>query len=156
MVAVERGFTLIEAMIVVTLIGMLAVVGVPYTASWFHEADVQKTANVLQSAYGRAKSVALRNPHSVTGDTPAAGLASAGNSVLVCSGDPSAAACAVGGANLVWQSELPAGITLTINSVAMSSHRFNNTGQSIDGAGTITALTYAISKGSRSYDGELR
>src|SRR5690606_5567317 len=127
--------------------------------------DVQRTANTLESAHGRAKSVALRNPQAVTGSQAlAAGLkyeeADGSRWLLVCRGDPAQAQCAAGGTgtdiSVEWRAELPAGVTLTVGGSAMDVHGLNNTGQAVGTGGAIAPLAYEVTKGVRSHASELR
>ena len=72
MVKRQAGLSLIELMVTVAIIGMLAVVTVPFTSVWLDEAAVNNARSQLHRAHAQAKAVALRNPtaHKLIQDGP--------------------------------------------------------------------------------------
>jgi len=161
LVVTSRGFTLVELMVVVAIIGIFAVVAAPYTAAWRQDADVRAASSTLELAYGKAKALALRNPGqgyetSAGVKEVASGIKMENATLMVCTGEPTAAGCTVGGAAVVWSGDLPDGIAVTVNNVQLSSLGLDNTGQSIDADGDPILLTYIATKGAKSHDSELR
>jgi prepilin-type N-terminal cleavage/methylation domain-containing protein len=160
-VAINRGFTMVELMVVIAIIGIFAVVAAPYTATWRQDADVRAASSTLELAYGKAKALALRNPVQAYETSAgvreiASGIKIENNVLMVCVGAPTAAGCTAGGAAVVWSGDLPDGIAVTVNNVQLSSLGLDNTGQSIDADGDSTLLTYIATKGAKSHDSELR
>jgi len=151
----QNGFTLVEIMVAIAIIGLLAVVAAPYTASWVHEAQVGEARTVLSRAYSHAKSVALRNPDEAVGDDVAASVILSEGKVLVCQGDT---ACDENSA--VWQGDWPSGVEFSL-AFGGNEIQFNNRGQVLNAGDPVNAgLTYTLSKGSVNYgdadDNQLR
>ncbi|MAT50728.1 MAG: hypothetical protein CMK32_06040 [Porticoccaceae bacterium] len=161
LVEFSRGFSLVEMMIVLAIIGLLALVVVPFTRSWIEEADVKEAISSLEVAYGTAKGLALRNPL-LAGETPsgakepAAGIKVSPGLLLICQGDPESASCSPAGQNRISSYRVPDGVTININGSLLSVQRIDNTGQSIDGSGQAIPLSYSVTKGSITYVGEIR
>lgn len=60
-----RGFTLIELVVTITLIGVLVALGLPSLMAWIRNAQVRAVADTLQSGVRRAQSEAVRLNKSV-------------------------------------------------------------------------------------------
>ena len=156
---VGRGFSLVELMVVIAILGILAVVAAPFTASWRQDADVRAAASTLELAFGKARALALRNPAEMF--ETAAGVRQVASGVkrenavlLVCEGAPTSANCTAGGSAEVWSGRFPDGVSITVNGGQMTAHGLDNTGQSIGAAGNTAVLRYTISKGAKSYQYE--
>lgn len=70
----QRGFSLIELMVTLAVLGILLVVGVPLTKAWSDSAYQREAAGLLQQGVSRAKATALRNEGGVQSSAPAAVL----------------------------------------------------------------------------------
>lgn len=68
------GFTLIEVMLVVLIIGLLATMAGPFTTAWTASANLHKAQSALDQTIRHARAAALRNQHKAHGDEPAARL----------------------------------------------------------------------------------
>lgn len=130
----ERGFTLIELMIVILIIGLMVLVASPFTTAWSNSASVTKYEGVIKYAITLAKTAAMRNEAGVAGDAQASAVCvSAGNDRLYVTqasvngaGVITEADCALSG-TVIYQADLPA--NLTVNKAA------NNAFEMADGDG---------------------
>lgn len=120
-----RGFTLIELLVTLAISSMLLLASAPYLSDWTYSRQIKDANSKLQSAYGLAKALAMRNPDAASATAAAAGIkVVTGNStraVYVCKGDPASAACATGGASLLWSADFPAAITMTLGGTNVTS-----------------------------------
>lgn len=128
----QKGFTLIEIMIVIAMIALLALATMPMGGSWLRSADLQRTEGQLLEAIGRAKAGALRNPSGTIGDDPVMAicldstllqvLQGSGGSPPDCSGTIGAQ---------IWKADLDPGVTITevgTNGATITCACFNNKG----------------------------
>ena len=103
MVLKQPGFTLLEMLIVVAIMGALAAAASPFTQEWYNTAKVNEMTGVLQEGSARAKALALSNANVTQGDNIAALLCPENNILYLYAAPPSA--CGVAGA--VWSSRFP-------------------------------------------------
>ena len=146
-----HGFTLVELLIVLFIVGLLAFMAVPFTIAWVHQADVQRAHGQLIQAYGMAKSVALRNPKGFFGGAPIVSIkletSTIPNQLILNS-------CLEGGNcsnEKIWMSKLPKDVKLVFDeNENIKELKFYNTGQLVD----WTRIDYKITKGRQSENGE--
>lgn len=70
----QQGATLIELMVMITILGVLAVAGTSLTSLWSKQAELDKAIMSLQSAMNLARSTAIRNEFSQNVDYAASQL----------------------------------------------------------------------------------
>lgn len=142
-----HGVTLIELMVTVLIIGLLAVVAVPYTMAWKHQADLDRVDSQLRNIYSRAKAEALKNAVAATDhNSRVAGLrriAADGYTELRafrCSNTDGS--CATIEDVLI--AEVPASVEILIGAEPVTSLYLNSRGRVI---GQDQPLAYTLSKG---------
>lgn len=152
MVKIRRtvcGFTIIEVMITLVLIGVLAMMVGPYTINWKHLSDIQQAKGQLFQAHGIAKSAALRNSHGLTEDDSVVAIRlDSENKKLIVIECPDHSICSE---SKIWDVQLPAGISLSFDE-GMTNINLDNTGKIL---GSRNRLGYQLSKGGQSEDGEI-
>ncbi len=128
MVVRQRGFSLIELGITLAVMAVLMGAAAPFTMSWVKSTRIADAKAKLQQAYDLSKALAQRNAVGAHAPDPAAGVKLDGDTLLVCSGDPSVpSACAAGGASKVmWRTTLPVNTTISFGSSQVLG--FDNTG----------------------------
>lgn len=62
----QSGFTLVEMMVTIAILGIVLAIGAPLTSAWIDRAKVKNTANSLKSALMHARTAALRNPNNLS------------------------------------------------------------------------------------------
>lgn len=146
------GFTLIEMMITVLLIGVLALMAGPYTINWVHLSDIQRAKGQLVQTHGTAKAAAMRNPRGFGYPAPVAAI-----QLNPATRQLKVVECLEGESNCsgsqLWSEQLPAGISLMFdNDVSNIAVNLDNTGGAL---GDKHWLSYRISKGGQSEEGRL-
>lgn len=135
----QRAFTLVELMVTLTIMSFALLASAPYLSAWTYSRQIKDARSKLISAYGLAKSLAVRNPKGAQSNEPAAGLkvetVGAELFLYVCKGNPDLSAC--DGADttgvMVWKADFPAAIRLKLG-----------TNIWVQGAPFTTATTLAI------------
>ncbi|MDQ9092140.1 prepilin-type N-terminal cleavage/methylation domain-containing protein [Pseudoalteromonas haloplanktis] len=146
------GLSLIELMVVVSIIAVLALIAVPFTQAWVYDTQINDAKSQLNRAYTHTKALALRNPVDTRGDSNSAACVSLTNNTLEVR-QPNGSACS--GA-VIWQDSWPEGVQLTSNNAALTAIFINNRGQVLINSTPInTNLDYALSKGSANDTGQL-
>ena len=69
-----RGFSLMETMVVMSIIAIVLVVSVPLASGWMASSRLGLAESQMLQAYARTKSLALRNPEAMRGGEVAATL----------------------------------------------------------------------------------
>ena len=153
----QRGFTLVELLVTLTITSLVLLASAPYLSDWTYSRQIKDANGKLLSAYGMAKALALRNPEAAPAAAPAAGIkvvtGASTRALYVCKGDPASAACATGGANLLWSADFPAAIRMTLGGSSVTSGSavtlaINNRGVPTSG----TVYGYTLSRGGPTND----
>ncbi|MCK9505349.1 MAG: prepilin-type N-terminal cleavage/methylation domain-containing protein [Porticoccaceae bacterium] len=130
-----RGFTLIELMIVILIIGLLALVTGPFTGAWSDGANIHKAQGELDQAVRYARAASLRNGAGAIGNEPAMRIIVDDSTVKVCK--TVSGACG----DVWWQTSLPGGVSVTGESEVL----FDNKGL------PINAATITLTRGTESH-----
>ncbi|WP_185265783.1 pilus assembly FimT family protein [Halopseudomonas xiamenensis] len=153
---VVRGFTLIEIMITLLIIGVLALVAGPFTINWLHLSDIQRAKGQLIETHGIAKAAALRNSEALFNDDPDNPVAVTAIRLDVGSKQLTVVKCSSDGTcneSPFWSEQLPADVKLIFDDdVTNVEVKLDNTGRLL---GNKSWLGYQISKGGQSEEGGL-
>jgi len=150
-----RGFTLIEVLIVIAILGLLILVAAPLSGGWVRSANVLETEAQLTQAFGKAKAAALRNNRAATGDSPASAVCLTNNVLTVREGTSTAApSCgATPTGTQLWQIQVSEHVTVKLGSATGANFSclcLNNKGQPTTNActGCATSINFHLSAGS--------
>ncbi|MBC7007115.1 type II secretion system protein [Pseudoalteromonas sp. BZK2] len=150
MVKKQSGLSLIELMIVITIIGFLVLVVVPFTQSWIYEAQVNNARSLLANGYSQAKALALRNPQNSQGDLASSACVKLADGVLQVR-EPEGSLCS---GNIVWQGDWPEGVSLLRSNNRLTVFFINNRGLILKNDLQVgDNLTFTLNKGAVSYNG---
>jgi prepilin-type N-terminal cleavage/methylation domain-containing protein len=126
----QRGFTLIEVMIVVAIFALIVLVAAPLSGGWIRESDLVTAEAQLTEAIGRAKAAALRNGRAATDENPVAAVCRSDSNLLtVIEGTAAAAPSCAPTGNQIWQAQLSSHVTVEVDSSNLSCLCFSNKGQ---------------------------
>lgn len=125
-----KGFTLIEVLIVIAIIGALVLVAAPLTGGWVKEANITNVESAMNEAIGRAKAIALRNENAITGNNAVAAICidSATRKLTVLESASAGASpdCTTPTGAQVWQSQLSTDIAVTVAGASVTCLCFDN------------------------------
>jgi len=153
----QSGFTLIEAMIVVAVSGILLAITLPLSAFWLERADMSAAKGELSQGFGKAIALALRNEHALSSDQVASAMCISSDNeltILQPTNSTELPSCATGTGTatgtLVWTSSLPDDIEIKVNGNDVSCMCFRSTGfPTTAGCGGCTnTATVQVSVGS--------
>lgn len=148
----QRGFTLIELMVAITILFVMMLVAAPLGGGWTDSANVRTANHRLLEGMARAKALALNNPDSKSGTTAAAVLLWDGASFCLYKPSilPATLAC---DSTALWQAAATA--TITLNSATKQCVALNDRALAVTatvGSTTCgTALTYSITQNTETY-----
>lgn len=138
----QRGFSLVELMIVLALLGFLLMLAVPLTNSWSASAKLRDAENLLQQGVGRSKALAQRNTLGVTGNQAAAHLCLDSTTAKIelypadsCNG------------SVIWSAQLPAGVSIKNNETPFNCLAISNRGLPIATGNCNINNEYTLSLG---------
>jgi prepilin-type N-terminal cleavage/methylation domain-containing protein len=131
------GFTLIELMVTVVLVGILALTALPMTSNWILETRLAQTQSELQQAIALARAAAMRNPKGFVSSKPVAVVCFIDNKQLEVrlvkndsyAGDYCAAAALPAAAETLWQTALKSTVELTQANTTLSYIQFDTRGR---------------------------
>ena len=130
----QLGFTLIETMIIVTIIGILAVSGSAFTVSWVRQAELNTATASLESAINLARSAAIRNATGVVGDQTSGHLCFSSHTLSVHIGSDTVGAKSTCSSTSLYNFKISSNITIKAESETDNFNciAFNNSGQVVN------------------------
>ena len=138
----ERGFSLVELMVVLALLGFLLMLVVPFTSTWSANAKLRDAENLLHQGVGRVKALAQRNNLGIKGSEVAARLcldnATAKLEVYpadTCSG------------TTAWSAQLPTAISIKNDGALFSCLAMSNRGLPLSKGNCSIKSEYTLSIG---------
>ena len=105
------GFSLIELMVTLAIVAALAMLAIPFSASWMQSDRQLQARGLLTDGVGHARALSLRNPEGLAPGAPVACLRLAVGNVLEVARLAAGDACESGGA-VVWRGQVHARIAL--------------------------------------------
>ncbi|UVE17290.1 prepilin-type N-terminal cleavage/methylation domain-containing protein [Pseudomonas sp. LS44] len=144
----QAGFSLIELMITIALIGLLAMLAGPFTISWSNSAQVRDAEGVLSQGIARAKAHALRNRYGVIDAQPVAALCLDPNRRLSLHEAASADSPASCSSAQIWSAQLPAQVSVQTAGATFSCLAFDSKAMVLASGGCSTNQSFALAAGS--------
>jgi type IV pilus assembly protein PilA len=126
----QNGFTLIEVLIVISILALIMLVAAPFSGSWVRDARLLETEGQLTQAMGRAKAAALRNGMGAMDANPVVAICKTNTNLVTViegiSGTPPNCSPAAG--TQIWQAQINTDVTVNVNSALLSCLCLDNKG----------------------------
>ncbi|MBM7062773.1 prepilin-type N-terminal cleavage/methylation domain-containing protein [Pseudomonas sp. UL073] len=142
------GFSLVELMITVALLGVLVMIAGPFTAAWSNSAQLRDAEGHLNQGLGRAKAHALRNRYGMIDSQPAALLCLGQDRRLSLHEAASASTPASCSSPQIWSAQMPERVSVQSNGTAFACLAFDAKGRPAALSGCSTSQTFALTAGS--------
>lgn len=129
----SAGFSLIELVIGIAIMGLLAAMGVPMTRNWVLSHEVQDSKSITRLGLEHARATALRNSAGLQDAEEAAAIVCLSQSTLSlyqASGISSPATC--GSGSVLWTAQVSADLTIGNSSDALKCFAYTSRGLPVD------------------------
>lgn len=152
----KSGFTLIEVMIVVSIIALIVLVAAPLSGHWVTDANRLEAEGQLNQAVGRAKASALRNYMGATEKSAVTAIClSSDNVITVLEGTPGtppvSPVCSSNTGTQLWRGKLHANIKVKADTADFSCMCFDNRAMPTDSCATCSTSTqFSLTAGGES------
>ena len=147
-----RGFSLIELIITLAVLGMLLAVGVPLTRAWSDSAYQREAAGQLQQGLSRAKATALRNKGGVQNTAPAAVLCLSQQELTLFTLEKDQGIDCSATSNILWSAALPASATIKTSNSNFTCVAFDNRGLVAEGTACSTTPLQVLAGDESAFD----
>lgn len=147
-----RGFSLIELMITLVVLGVLLAVGVPLTRAWSDSAYQREAAGLLQQGISRAKATAQRNEGGVQNTAPAAVLCLTQQSLKLFKLDKGQSIDCNATSAILWTAVLPSSATVQLQSGSFTCVAFDNRGLVAEGTACSTTTLQVMAGNESAFD----
>ena len=143
----QSGFTLIEIVVTLSIMGLIMMTALPLTQSWVNSAVVLETKALLQQAYGRTRAIALANQAMAVADGAAVYMCVNNSKIYVQVPNPdgSLGTCGPTGSTdtrIIWAGDVKTNTTITTSTSAnFVCMGLNNLGTPISNALSGTCTT---------------
>lgn len=152
----QRGFTLVELMVTIAILGILLMVGLPLTRAWIDRTRADSAAASLKTAIFDARVIALRNPNNQLASDVAtrACIDSTTNQINVILLDlNSTASCNdTTGYQVIKSLPFAEGVTFKQGTTSISCVAFNSNGLLNTTSCAATLNTFTVGKNSETAD----
>ncbi|MNO43262.1 Fimbrial protein precursor [compost metagenome] len=148
----HAGFSLIELMIVVALIGILVGLAAPFTSTWTDSAQVREAEGLLNQGIGRAKAIALRNRFGMIDSQASALLCLSQDNLLSLHEAASAGSEASCASPQTWSAQLPRRVALQNDGADFDCLALDARALPLGKNGCSTSQSFALSAGKEHVD----
>lgn len=144
------GFSLIEMMVVVAILGILAVAGTALTVNWVKQAEITKTVSSLANAISLAKSTSMRNERGFTDNSAASQICLNSNNILSVH-KPTSSASASCTSTSIYSFQIPANVQIKdVSSTTLNCIAFGHLGDQQNTSPCTADKVLTITNGSLS------